>query len=380
MLKILFLAPHVYTGTMPFAMESIASLADRGHHVDMITSSIASPPITFSNRNIKVFVFKDTETIMRFTYFAFFKKALMSVSHGDYDVVICLSQHALIAGYMINLIFNKPHIFYNDELHFGNESKRLLGKAYGSIIKKFERVANRHVLFTVTQDPLRGQILTKLNNISLNTLRYLPNSRTGAAEIKKSFFLHDKLNLSNDIKIILWPGGTRPGDGAIELARSTKQWPVDYRMVFHFPKRPITDYMKEIIAYNGVGRTLVSTEPIPYEDVDNLMTSASIGLGLYADQGPNVYFMGTASGKINSFLQFGIPCIVNNFEGLRWIEKNGAGICINNASETLSSIQKIFSEYHRYQQQSVDTYNNLLNFEQAFKPIAEELEKLLIKQ
>lgn len=361
---------------MSFAMESVESMAERGHSVDIIVSSNAFPPVAFSHRSIRVLVFKDSYTLIRYLYINFFKKVIKQIYQGKYDVVICLSEYSLIIGWITHLMLNQPYVYYNDELHFGNESKRMLGKVYGFFIKKFECIANRRVLFTVTQDQLRGQILAKINHIPLDTLRYLPNSRSGTAEIGKSFYMHDQFGFSHDTEIILWLGGSSPGDGAIELARATETWPSHYRMVFHFPKRPMTNYMKSILAYNGIGRTFVSVVPVSYKDVDKLSMSASIGLGLYADKGPNARYIGASSGKINFFLQSGIPCIVNKFEGLRWVEENGAGICVDNASEVLSATQRIFSEYKKYQQQSVDTFNKLLNYDRAFKPIAEELEKI----
>jgi len=362
---------------MSFAMESILSLAQRGHFVDIVASSLASPPINFCHSHIRVFSFKDSPTVWRYSYLNFFKEVLNKVSHCKYDVVICLSEYSLIIGWATNLIFKKPYVYYNDELHFGDESRRILGKVYGYCVKKLERIANRRVLFTVTQDQQRGQILAKLNHIAFDTLRYLPNSRSGSARIRNSFYLHDRFGFSHDTKIILWLGGVRPGDGAIELARSTEKWSTDYRMVFNFPTRPLTDYMKSILAYHGFGRTFVSTKPVPYNDVDSLSTSASIGLGLYGDKGPNARCMGASSGKINLFLQAGIPCIVSNFEGLRWVEANGAGLCIDHTSEILSSILRIFSDYEKYRQQSVDTFNKYLNFDKAFESIVEELEEIL---
>ena len=251
-----------------------------------------------------------------------------------------------------------------------------MGKIYGFFIKKLERIANRRVLFTVTQDQLRGRILAKLNHIPLETLRYLPNSRSGNAKISKSFYMHDRCGFSHDTKILLLLGGLSPGDGAIELARSTERWPPYYRLVFHLPNRPMSGYAKSILACHGFGKTFVSSEPIPYEQVDYLSMSAAIGLGLYADKGPNARCMGASSGKINLFLQSGVPCIVSNFEGLRWVEENGAGLCIDSTSEVLFAAQRIFSAYGKYQQQSVDTFDKLLNFDQAFEPIVEELEEI----
>ncbi len=381
MRKILFLSPHWYTSTMSFAMESVISLAERGHIVDLIVSSKASPPVIFSHSNIRVILFKDTNKLTRYLYLNFLKKVFRQVFNYKYDVVICLSEYSLIIGYLISLVFDIPYVYYNDELHFGNESKRLLGKIYGFFIKKLERIANRCVLFTVTQDKMRGQTLAKLNHIPLKSLRYLPNSRSGQAQIRKSFYLHDRLGFLHDTKIILWLGGVSPGDGAIELARSTEKWPSDYRMVFHFPKNPLSDYAKSIVQYHGFGKTYVSVKPVPYKYVNKFIMSATIALGIYADEGPNTRFIGASSGKINLFLQNGIPCIVNNFEGLLWVEAGGAGICIDSTMDVLPATQKILSSYEEYQQQSVDAFNRLLNYDEAFEPIAEELEEILaIKQ
>lgn len=376
MLKILFLSPHRYTGTMSFAMESIMSFAKRGHFVDVVISSLAFPPVCFSNENIQVFIFKEPKTLWRYTLLSFFRKTFMKVLFRKYDVIICLSEYSLLIGWICYLIFKTSYVYYNDELHYGTESKRKLGKIYGHFLKKLERIACRYTIFTVTQDRLRGQELVNLNHIPLDSIRYLPNSRCGNAEIKKSFYLHDKLGISRDIRIILWLGGVLPGSGALELARTAEYLPSNCCLVYHFSKRQ-TDYIKRIRKYHGNGKVFVSIEPIAYEDVNKIVGSASIGLGLYSDEGKNVYLMGAASGKVNLFLQSGIPCIVNNYVGFRWVEDNGAGLCIKNISEVFDAAQRIFLDYKKYQERSVATFNRFLNYDKAFNTIADELEKII---
>jgi hypothetical protein len=191
--------------------------------------------------------------------------------------------------------------------------------------------------------------------------------------------MQDRFGFPTETKIILWLGLVSPSDGALELARDAQNWPDDYRMVFHFHTERMNPHMQEIMAYHGKGQTYVSCKPIPYQKVDDLVFSASIGLGFYADKGVNARYIGASSGKVNLLLKAGIPCIVRNFEGLRWVEEYGAGLCIENTSEVFSAVEKIMGEYPVYQQRAIDTFEQQLSFDRAFHAIAEELENVLMK-
>ena len=379
-LGILMLCPLRYVASMAFVMESIVAFAKRGHSVDVLVSDDADPAFQCDHPHVRTFTFRDGSVRRGLQYRELLKTAHLLARKERYDLTIGLSQMGLIVAASIRKRFGIPCVFYNDEIWFGNERHSLLGNAFGYTMKFFERRANQQVLFTVTQDPGRGRFVSEVNRISMDSLRYLPNSRAGGAQISGSTYMHERFGFPLDTKIVLWLGAVRQKEGALELAYEARNWPQDYRLVFHFHTNRPPPYMQEVIDCHGQGQVYVSRAPIPYKEVEPLVGSATIGLGIYEDLGPNIRFLGASSGKINQYLRNGIPCIVSNYEGLSWIEQSGAGICVEDASFVLETAKTIVDSYSDYQRRAVSTFDERLSFDNAFAAIAEEIETLLCGQ
>ena len=374
-LHLLFLCPLPYVASMAFVMESIAGFAERGHRVDVLVSDATSPPFECGHPNVRTFTFRDASVRRGMQYIQFCKEAHKLAKKGSPDLTVGLSQAGLIVAASIKRRLSIPYVFYNDEIWFGNERHSLMGNLFGHTMKFLERRANRKALFTVTQDAQRGRFLSEVNRISTDSMRYLPNSRRGGARISESTYMHERFGFSPDTKIVLWMGAVSPGDGALELAREAADWPKDYRMVFHFRTEHPTPYMRTIMACHDKGQTYVSDKPIPYAQVDSLVASAAVGLGFYADKGINARYIGFSSGKVNAFLKSGVPCVVRDFEGLRWVEEYGAGVCVEDTSGVLEATQRIAQDYAAFQEKAIQTFESLLSFDKGFEPIAEEMEQ-----
>lgn len=378
-LNILILCPLSYVGSMAFVMESIYSFAERGHFVDVLVSDDCDPPFDITGKNLRTIYYRDKTVFRGINYIELFKEAWLISKNVNYDLIIGISQIGLIIAAILNRNYKIPYISYNDELWFGNERHTFFGNILGYTLKIIERFANKRVIFTVTQDYERGKILSKVNKINLNSIRHLPNARAGIAEISSSTFLHKLLGLNINTKIILWMGAVSPGDGALELAGATEDWPENIILVFHFRSKKYSPYMQQILEFNGKGKTIISTNPLPFNDVDSIVKSASIGLGLYAEKGLNTEYMGFSSGKINSFLRFGIPVIVKNFKGLNWVLDSGVGISLDNSLGVLNAIKEILRDYVTFQTNSINFYNSILSFDKNFRKISDEIELKLLK-
>ena len=65
---------------------------------------------------------------------------------------------------------------------------------------------------------------------------------------------------------------------------------------------------------------------------------------------------------------------VNDYEGLRWVEEANAGFCVKNTSAVFSGAKRILADYEAYRLRAIGVFDERLNFDKAFLPIAEELE------
>ncbi len=376
-MRILVLAPHRYVGTMAFFNETVNGLAARGHTVHVLVSSMCNPPVQFSHPKVSVFTYRDWEAVWKALYLGFFRSALRLAAVEAYDLVLGLAQVGLICARLLQARFATPYVFLNDEILFGNERTGFLGKLYGWAVKVLERRANAKARFTITQDSRRGRFVAETNGIPTSSLRYLPNSRSGPAEIRRSTNLYKLFGFPRSTRIVLWIGGAQQPDGALELAQHARSWPQNFKMVFHFRTSCPSDYIKRVIECHGHGQTFVSTVPVPFEELSPLFASATIGLGLYGEPGINHRFICHSSGKVNQFLQLGVPCVVSNIEGLRWVEEAGAGVCVDRPEDVLAAAQEIVANYARYERNAADIFEKELSFDRAFDPIAEEMEALM---
>ena len=375
-LKILVICPLSYVGSMAFVMESVELLAAHGNRVDFLVSDKGDVEINISHPNLKVIFFRRSGVNRFFQYFYLLYRSRQVCREGKYSLTIGVSQiGSLICG-ILKTRFRIPFIVFNDELWFGDERKSYIGNMFGVLLKRFEQIAARMARFTVTQDENRGRILSKINKISINSIRYLPNSRSGPAKYIESKYLHDKYNLTADTKIIFWMGALSPGDGALMLAEEALGWPSDIYLIFHFRSSNPSSYMLKIQHYHQKGQVIVSNNPIAYDEVSQMVSSASIGLGLYANKGANTQYMGYSSGKINAFLQAGIPTIVNNYIGLRWVQECGAGLCIEGPEQVYDAARAIFKNYDDYRRKTLYCFEKHLNFNKAFSQIEVELKSI----
>jgi len=330
--------------------------------------------------NSNVIEYPDPPSIARPLYVSFYKTSLNCIHNRRYDWVIGVAEPGLIASAVISRRWQIPYAYWNLELHIGHERPSFTGRLYGQCLKCFERWANQQATITVTQDHTRGRFLAKLNRLERGLVRHLPNSRRGSAALHRSTWIHDNFGLPSEARIVLWIGGTSPGDGALELAQAARFWPHPYWAVFHFRSKDRSQYMRAITACHGQGRVIVSREPIPYEMVDDLAYSAHVGLGLYADKGINARYIGASSGKVNLFLKAGIPCVVSDYEGLRWVQKHGGGECVRDVSNVLAAVKRIDNDYARYCNNAITLFQNALNFDEPFSNIADEMEGICKSQ
>jgi len=377
-MRVLFLAPTRYVATMTFACEAILDLAARGHHVDVLVSSECHPPFDLAAPRVVIERFPDSLTSPLRGLFAGLRAAAERRFRAQrYDLLVGLSQAGVIIAHRLAARHGLPYVYFNDEIWFGDGRAPGVKRLYGRMIKWLECRANRGAAFTVTQDPLRGRHLADVNRIPIETMRFLPNSPRGPAFRQPSTFLHEHLRLPAAARIVLWCGRIAFGDGADELATSALRWPSDLFLVFHFPAYSwiSAPRRRRIMEIHGQGQVRVTDLQLGFQELDPLFRSAFVGIVFYEGKTLNTRLIGHSSGKLNSFLRAGVPCIVNDYEGLRWVQEGGAGIAVGGAEGVLDAVQRIAAGYDAFSRAALELFERELSFSRKFAAIAEEMER-----
>jgi glycosyltransferase involved in cell wall biosynthesis len=150
--------------------------------------------------------------------------------------------------------------------------------------------------------------------------------------------------------------------------------------VFHTSFRLEGDpYLEEVRRTVGAPRAYFSTEPVPANEVDSLVSSADVGVALYSvkELGFRAEFMGLASGKIANYLKCGLPVVASDIPSIRrYVESYRCGVCVQSADQVKDAIAMIMSDYRSYSENAVRCFNELWAPDRYCASIAERLDRL----
>jgi glycosyltransferase involved in cell wall biosynthesis len=194
---------------------------------------------------------------------------------------------------------------------------------------------------------------------------HLPVTSRGRSCGDKSDFLRKKYGLAAGTRIALHLGGIYGCYSCIELARAFAAIP-GWMLVFQgLANRYYLERMRDVLAREAIRNTIISSDFYDQlEDLEPLLMSADLGIAWYNDISPNFTAIGRSSGKISSYLKFGLPVIVNRYPSTEEvIARNGCGVCVDDFSQIGPAIGRIDQEYERFAGSCRATYDGLFNFE-----------------
>lgn len=374
MKTIVIVAPLGYVASMAFFMEIVQKFADSGVRVKLVTLSNLDPRLGLDTANLSVIeapvagssVFSKARTVLWLTWNT--RRVIRSTPSLQW--VLALSQLGLIMSWIAALGTGVRLVYLNDELWFDDHGG---GKFY-TLRKCLERSATRRSKLVVTQDKDRGRLLARINGVSRDRFLYLPNTRSGRAEIRRSDAVNGLIGCGKDKKIILWMGAASEGDGALQIAEQAKMWPSDYLFVYHFRSSSPTEYKTKLIKLDGVGQNRYISNQFSYAEVEDMYASAHVGLAIYPKRGINAEYIGHSSGKLNTFLKSGVPCVVSSSRGLSWAVRSAGCVAVDSVDNMLAAIQEIEKNYEARARQAVSAHNELLAFEPRFDRLVQRLE------
>ena len=197
------------------------------------------------------------------------------------------------------------------EIFFKNE--------WDSLLKQQEIDACKNIKFAICQDSMRAYLLSQENNIPLDKIINVPISESYHGPYNRTTYLHEKLKIPNEKKIILYIGSFGEWTMTKELINSTNSWPEEWVLVLH-PRYGVDATVIPFLDYiDNNPKVYLSSETKNYTyELENIICSADLGLVLYDINisspftGKNLLFVGLSSGKFSCFMKYRIPVVVNN--------------------------------------------------------------------
>lgn len=262
--------------------------------------------------------------------------------------------------------------------------KRILGIRFVNFLLEYPDVECREQLqrieiadILITHDHWHSDFLKQHCKLEGKKILYLPNASYTEEFHGTSDYLKVRLGIDSDKVIILHSGGLGKWFLCKELAELAKGWGKEKVLVFHTSHNIEQDAyyidMKKVI--EGQKNILFSMKPVPNDELDSLVASATIGIALYSveELSYRAEYMGVAAGKIGNYLKCGIPVIVNRLPSLSYIEEYKCGILIDNLNDIEKAIDTIMCNYLEYQKGAYQCYNELWYPKQYLEQIEKQL-------
>jgi hypothetical protein len=192
-----------------------------------------------------------------------------------------------------------------------------------------------------------------------------PYSQT--VEVTSGTFFIDKFQLESDRVIVLHAGLISPDFLSREIAMACREWPAKYVLVFHErEKRKMTEPYLASVYEAGVGRALISADPLPLDRIGEAYSAAHIGLVAYADTDANVGTAWASSGKLTYYLKYGLPVVLVCKERPDILDEYCFGVWVSSPAQIGEALDKIMADYEGFRANAQRAFKSLFDFKSAF--------------
>lgn len=381
----MILHPEGNVNNNPNLLAILELFYQQGCYLDVLSK--ASRYIYQNERkDFKIHLVKDLNCLIRHRNSGFYKKVFLdnlfkNVGAG-YDLIIGVDREGLLLGDAISRLSGTPLGLISYEILFAAE--------VGTDKKREENEASKNLLFAVCQDEVRAEKLSFENGIPLGKIICIPVSqRSGAATPLRSSWLRDQYGIGADKKIALYMGSIESWAGFDVILDDLGQWPDDWVLVLHGRYKLRGQFKKlKRLPRKVRQKVFLSDQPFEsFEDLAVLPQSADVGIALYYPNwqggllGDNLKYLGWSSGKVCTYLQWGLPVLVNEI-GLiaEAVRSEGLGYVVNDQKKVSTILSEISLQDLVEQSQSARRYFvEHLDFDKHAHKLTEMLRAIPIK-
>lgn len=300
------------------------------------------------------------------------------------DVIIAVDGNGLVAGALLKFLsIRKPHlVFWSLEIDTG-VSKLVLKNLH----ERFVSICARSTDTLVIQEQTRLGVLEKKLNYKFDStpIFLIPHSPienshnyTDESDVKTDFF-HNMFSLSREEKVILHAGWIHDAMCVDKMAKASKSWNPKYRLVLHEREKrsPDENFIRHVCDLSG-NKLLLSLNPLSFDEVDKIFSSAQIGLIAYdKTYGGGRENAHKASGKLGHFLKCGVPVIALDLPGYNEMFSNyKCGLVFKSFDEIQTCIEKILNDYESYKSGALRCFQDEFEFAKFFNPFSLHLSRI----
>lgn len=240
------------------------------------------------------------------------KLEYLSLKKDTYDLVIAVDRIGLIEAAHLKSFFGVPFVFFSFEIMFESETSKRF--------KVLERKASHEVSHWFVQDEVRAACLVRENGLVNKPATIIPLASAGLG-VKSKDRLRDFIGVPARKKVAILIGSLSQWTQADEIICSALNWPEDWVLIVHDRYGATSAFISKLADREKISHSQrVYFSDFASEMVDDLgfvLAGTDVGLAFYKPKegspytGKNLSFIGLASGKIASYLRYGIPVITN---------------------------------------------------------------------
>lgn len=230
-----------------------------------------------------------------------------------YDLVIGVDRQGLIEAGILHRLTGTPYVFFSFEIMFESETS--------SRYKSLERDAAAAASMWLVQDEARARQLEIENGLQPANRFLLPLASAGPG-LPGTRRLRDRLRVPEEMKVAIAIGSVEGWSMTGRILKSVAGWPQDWALIVHERYGRTRERLRADLAQveHLVGRTIFLSDAAPemVDDLGTVLAGASVGLAFYEPDfkgpysGKNLQHLGMASGKISTYLRYGVPVILND--------------------------------------------------------------------
>jgi glycosyltransferase involved in cell wall biosynthesis len=134
--------------------------------------------------------------------------------------------------------------------------------------------------------------------------------------------LRDRLLIPEEMKVAIAIGSVEGWSMTGRILKSVAGWPEDWALIVHERYGRTRERLRSELAQVGhlVGRRIFLSDAAPemVDDMGSVLAGVTVGLAFYEPDyrgtytGKNLEHLGMASGKISTYLRYGVPVILND--------------------------------------------------------------------
>lgn len=302
-------------------------------------------------------------------------------SFADEDIrfVIGIDDFGIYKAKEIASFLGVKYLFLSYEILFDEEIKRI-GCRIDRINKRRAKAAVRYAECAIVQDETRKQILSREYGIPQERIYLMPVANSCSHKVERTHYFYDKFAIPYEKKILLYMGWMDKNQEQ-RMVEFAKYLPDDWVLVAHSRYR-----YQATIDSDWLGKKLFFSGDAPVESMDEmgiLLSSCSMGFCSYEPDyssiytGDNIKYIGLSSGKTTTFLQYGVPVIVENMN--IWdelVEPKKMGLVMHQP-EDLQKLSTINPQ--EYADNAIRFFDEHLDAKIYWEKIWKEVEKNAIK-